>query len=161
MATLSSGEPGRNTTGDPYTELSAARILVVDDNKSVRKIVRAVLEGLAGGVFEADGGLAGIRAWSQLKPDLVFVDFEMPRVNGAVLTKYIRERERGANRRTAVLMMTAHGDAEHVGAARAADVDGLIGKPLSVGLILERALRALARSQQRLLEGDSGRRVIG
>lgn len=130
-------------------DLSTCRVLIIDDNLAARKIVRSVFEGLVGGVYEAPGGLEGIRAWRRLQPDLVIVDFEMPQVNGPVVTKYIRREEARADRRTAVLLMTGHGDLNHVETARRADVDGMIGKPLTVGLLLGRAAEALARSEQR------------
>ena len=128
--------------------LSATRVLIIDDNDAVRRIVRSVLEGLVDGIHEADGGLAGIRAWKALKPGLVILDFEMPQVNGVVVTRFIREQEAGSDRRTAILMMTGHGDEEHVSAARLAKVDGLIGKPLSVGAVLSKAEDALDRSER-------------
>jgi CheY-like chemotaxis protein len=132
-------------------EVSAARVLVVDDNRHVRKIVRTVLQGFVAETLEADGGVAGLRVWSELRPDLVIVDYEMPRVNGALVSKVIRDQERSRERRTAVLMMTAHGDKRHVTEARAADVDGLIAKPLTARLILERTICALENAQQVLL----------
>jgi len=128
--------------------LAATRVLIIDDNDAVRRIVRSVLEGLVDGIHEADGGLAGIRAWKTLKPNLVILDFEMPQVNGVVVTRFIREQEAGSGKRTAILMMTGHGDEEHVSAARLAKVDGLIGKPLSVGSVLSKAEDALNRSER-------------
>ena len=135
--------------------LSATRVLIIDDNDAVRRIVRSVLEGLVDGIYEADGGLAGIRAWKSIKPDLVILDFEMPQVNGVVVTRFIREQEVGSGRRTAILMMTGHGDEEHVSAARRAKVDGLIGKPLSVGSVLSKAEDALVRSERQFRSDQS------
>lgn len=129
-------------------DLSQARVLVIDDNPAARKIARSVLEGLVQGLFEADGGLNGLKAWTRLQPELVLLDFEMPKISGEVVARYIREQEKGTGRRTAILMMTAHGDAAHVTAARRADVDGLVGKPLTVGGILGKATDALVRARE-------------
>src|ERR1700751_3018157 len=95
-------------------EVSAARGLIIDDCKPIRKIVRVVLQAFVQEIFEADSGVAGLRAWTMHRPDLIIVDFEMPRVNGATVTKVIRKHERDGDRRTAVLMVPAHGDMRHV-----------------------------------------------
>lgn len=127
-------------------KLSTARILIIDDNKPMRDIVRSVLQGIVAEVLEADGGANGLNIWLHKRPDLVIIDYEMPRVNGVVFTKVIREQERGG--RTPILMMTGHGDADHVAKARAAGVDALIGKPITPGLLLERMAAAFASANR-------------
>ena len=58
-------------------------ILVVDDNEPTRKLIRSYLESLDGFVCgEAVDGLDAIQKAASLKPDLIVLDFQMPRMNG-------------------------------------------------------------------------------
>jgi two-component system, NarL family, nitrate/nitrite response regulator NarL len=60
------------------------RILIVDDSELVRSLVREFIESLPG--FEVCGeaadGLEGVEKGLELKPDLIILDFSMPRING-------------------------------------------------------------------------------
>jgi DNA-binding NarL/FixJ family response regulator len=60
------------------------RILVVDDNALVRGLIREFIESRPGFVVcgEAADGLEGVEKGLQLKPDLIVLDFSMPRING-------------------------------------------------------------------------------
>jgi CheY-like chemotaxis protein len=59
------------------------RVLIVDDSASTRGLVRAFLESRPGfEVYEAVDGLEGIEKGIDLKPDLIVLDFSMPRING-------------------------------------------------------------------------------
>ena len=61
----------------------AKRILIVDDNSTVRRIVRNELEGQAGfACYEAANGLDAVKRARELKPDLVILDWAMPVMNG-------------------------------------------------------------------------------
>jgi len=60
------------------------RILIVDDNALTRELVRLFIESRPG--FEVCGeaadGVEGIEKGGELKPDLIVLDFSMPRING-------------------------------------------------------------------------------
>ena len=60
------------------------RILVVDDNAPIRRLVRKFIESRPGFEIcgEATDGLEGIQKGRELKPDLIVLDFLMPRING-------------------------------------------------------------------------------
>ena len=60
------------------------RILVVDDNAPVRGIVREIIEARPGFEIcgEAADGMEGVLKGRELKPDLIVLDFLMPRING-------------------------------------------------------------------------------
>ena len=58
-------------------------VLVVDDNEPTRKLIRTYLESLDGFVCgEAVDGLDAIQKAALLNPDLIVLDFQMPRMNG-------------------------------------------------------------------------------
>lgn len=60
-----------------------AKILIVDDSRTSRKILRGILEG--GGheiIGEASNGEEGVINYKELKPDIVTMDITMPTMNG-------------------------------------------------------------------------------
>ncbi|MEO8201560.1 MAG: response regulator [Gemmatimonadota bacterium] len=58
------------------------RILVIDDDKDIRKLLRTALESSGHEVMEAADGLEGVRRWRDLHPDLVITDLMMPGKDG-------------------------------------------------------------------------------
>lgn len=125
-------------------ELEHAHVLVVDDNTQVRTLIATALGDLVAGCRGAADAIAGLGLWLATRPQLVLVDFEMPDVNGAAFIRILRAQEAVLGLRTAVVMITAHGDRDHVMAARDAGSDGLIIKPLNAELIVSRAAQALS-----------------
>jgi DNA-binding NarL/FixJ family response regulator len=69
------------------------RILIVDDNKDYRKLLRRILEQQEDLllVAEASGGEEGVRLARQFQPDVVLMDIEMPGTNGFEATELIKE----------------------------------------------------------------------
>jgi two-component system LytT family response regulator len=117
------------------------RILVADDEPLARRGVRQLLAPHADMtvVGESRNGPETLRALDALTPDLLFLDVQMPEMDGfAVL------RARGANRMPAVVFVTAH-DQFAVRAFEAHAIDYLV-KPLHV----ERFEAALGRVRERL-----------
>lgn len=103
-------------------------MLIVDDDRFVRKLITTTLEDVAGvRLFEAEDGLAAIEAAVECRPRLVFLDVDMPRLDGISALRRLREREELAGMR--VVMLTAGSDYEHE--ARAAGADEFLTKPFS------------------------------
>jgi DNA-binding NarL/FixJ family response regulator len=71
----------------------AKRILIVDDNPQIRKMLRFFVDSLHG--FQVCGdafdGLDGIEKAVALIPDLIILDFQMPRLNGIEAARVLRE----------------------------------------------------------------------
>ncbi len=69
-----------------------ARLLIVDDDPSVRKIVRILLEEqFEGPVETAEDGPTAVTAAKKMQPTFVILDYLMPGVDGAMTAKAIRE----------------------------------------------------------------------
>jgi two-component system, chemotaxis family, chemotaxis protein CheY len=62
--------------------LATERILVVDDDESIRQIVRICLSDEGYDVFEASNGLAALALLPQCRPDLILLDLRMPVMDG-------------------------------------------------------------------------------
>jgi DNA-binding NarL/FixJ family response regulator len=60
------------------------RVLIVDDNESVRRLIRACVESIGLNVCgEAENGLLGVQRAKELNPDVILLDLSMPEMNGA------------------------------------------------------------------------------
>ena len=58
------------------------RILVIEDDDSVRKLIRRILEGAGYSVQEAPDGVQGVQTYREQRPDLVLTDIFMPEKEG-------------------------------------------------------------------------------
>ncbi len=105
-----------------------AKILVADDNRISRELIRDVLEAPGREVLEAADGQEALQRIIQEEPDLVLLDIEMPVLDGLAVLRELRRNPRLASR--PVLAVTANamqGDRERV---LAAGFDGYIAKPI-------------------------------
>ena len=69
------------------------RILVVDDNATIRALVREFIEARPGFEIcgEATDGAEGVQKGRELRPDLIVLDFLMPRINGLQAASILHE----------------------------------------------------------------------
>jgi len=121
------------------------RILVCEDNSVNQKLIRRVLEAQGHQVELAGDGQAGVERAAAERFDLVFMDVQMPNMDGFEATAAIRAMERALDERrhTPILAMTAHamtGDQEK---CLAAGMDGYVGKPARSQEIREAIDRAM------------------
>jgi PAS domain S-box-containing protein len=70
----------------------AARVLIIDDDADMLRVISDSLEMLGYSVAEANNGVTGLRLFDEFAPDLLIVDFAMPGMNGAEVAKAVRER---------------------------------------------------------------------
>jgi DNA-binding response OmpR family regulator len=122
----------RRTDAEPLskTELrrfSVARILVVDDEPTVRALVRDVLEEEGHEVLLAEDGYAGLRIAESHRPDCVVLDVMMPGIDGHAVLQRLRASEGGLD--LPVVMLTAAADDSHAWQAWTEGVDYFLPKP--------------------------------
>ena len=82
------------------------KILVVEDDKISRRIIREILSRSGYEVFEAEDGAQGLEAFKANKPDLVLTDYQMPVMNGLRVLSEIRNLQPAVP----VIMLTGFGD---------------------------------------------------
>jgi len=115
------------------------KVLIVDDNPHMRKVVFAILHGFGvQSLFEAHDAE---RAWSMLaefRPDIIFLDWMMGGMTGVELTKMIRTNAASPDPYVPIIMLTGHTSSEHVREARDAGVTEFLAKPVSAQAILTR-----------------------
>jgi CheY-like chemotaxis protein len=116
------------------------RILLAEDNAVNQKLAVRLLEKAGHRVTVAFNGLEAIAAVDRDPYDVVFMDVQMPEMDGWEATRRIREREQHSGRHLTIVAMTAHamkGDRER---CLDAGMDDYIAKPLR----MEELLRVLA-----------------
>jgi two-component system nitrogen regulation response regulator GlnG len=127
--------------------MSAARILVADDEDSLRWVLEKSLKQAGYDVTAVKDGEAAIRAWGAEPFDLVFLDIRMPGVDGLTVLARIRERNPDA----LLIVMTAHGTMDTAIQAMQRGAYDYLAKPFDldeVVLLAERALVARRLTQE-------------
>lgn len=112
------------------------RVLAVDDNDANLKLVLTLLEDCQ---LDAEGASSGFEALSKArqKPfDLVFMDLQMPGMDGVETTARLREMDTD-NHRTPIIALTAHALADEQERLSRQGFDGYMPKPISSGQLTE------------------------
>ena len=121
--------------------MSAGRILVVDDDPQIRRVMRVTLTGQGYEVTDAMTGEAALDALREATFDLVLLDMNMPGMGGLETCRQIR-----AQSEIALIMLTVRdGEADKV-AALDAGADDYVTKPFNTPEFLARMRAALRRS---------------
>ncbi len=106
-----------------------ATVLIVDDEPPIVELLRFTLEDEHVRVVEACDGLEALDVARAERPDLVFLDVQLPYVNGFDVCRRLR-REPGLEK-TKIVMLTAAGQEQDVARGRAAGADLYLTKPFS------------------------------
>lgn len=141
-------EPAGGGLPNPLTAtpgmIQAMRVLIVDDDASMRALVRKVLETVGHQVLEASDGRAGMEMALEFQPQLMIVDWLMPQMNGLELTRALRQTKIG--RSIYILIMTSLDDDDRLIEAFENGVDDFMNKPIN-----PRVLAARLRAGQRVI----------
>ncbi|MEW6164160.1 MAG: diguanylate cyclase [Pseudomonadota bacterium] len=120
------------------------RVLVVDDDNSMRMLLKAMLAQGGYEVFEAGDGQAGFEKALEVRPHVLVTDWMMPEMDGVELTRALRQTKLG--RAIYILILTAIEAEEKLVEAFDAGVDDFMTKPFSA-----RVLGARLRAGQRVV----------
>jgi DNA-binding response OmpR family regulator len=123
------------------------KILVADDETSIREILSIQLARMGYEVVLAGDGMEAVAAYTAEKPDLVLMDVMMPRLNGLAACQEIRTLERKSGRRVPVLFLTARDSTHDKTSAALSGGDEFIAKPVSLQELRERVEAALKKAK--------------
>ena len=125
----------------PVTTTFSASILLVEDNLINQHVARTMLKKLGCTVTVANNGLEAVRAIEKSSYDLVFMDIQMPEMDGLEATRAIRSLEKLSGGHVPIVTLTAHALERDRQQCFEAGVDDFLTKPVR----REEILRALQR----------------
>lgn len=149
---------GLHLTGEPRRSPGALKVLVVDDEESVREALANVVRSLGHSCFVAADGLEACRIQKDDPAHVILSDWNMPRMSGVELCRRVRE---APGNYTQFILVTALDDKESFLEGMRAGADDYLAKPVDVDE-LDVRLRAVCRVAlaQRDLE-DNNRALRG
>jgi two-component system KDP operon response regulator KdpE len=115
------------------------RILVVDDEKSIRSFLKTSLSAYGYAVFEATNGKEALTESVSVHPDAIILDLGLPDMDGREVIAKVRKRTK-----TPIIILSVRDDPLEKIAALDAGADDYLTKPFSVGELLAR-LKAVMR----------------
>jgi len=124
-------------------ESGGRRILVVDDDRNLRKIIQTNLELAGYEVTTAANGTEALRVLDAMQPDLVLLDVMMPKMDGYELARRIRRHP--VNTHVPIIMLTAKGEVEDKLEGFEAGVDDYMTKPFGPQELLARVKAKIRR----------------
>ena len=133
-----------SASGVRQADLSALTVLAVDDNATALRLLSEVLRASGiGRVERAGDGQQALKLLRTVRPDLLFVDWQMPGMDGLELTRTVRRAAIEPNTaipdpRAPIIMLTGRRSQADVEMARLAGVDAFVAKPFTPGAILSR-----------------------
>jgi len=135
------GRPGTESLSEPAgivaaeapreTGFAGIRVLLVEDNPVNLEVAQAVLETSGCDVETATNGLEALESFERGEYRLIFMDCQMPEMDGFEAASEIRRREAGSGRRVPIIALTAsaiEGDREQ---CMAAGMDDYLPKPFT------------------------------
>jgi two-component system KDP operon response regulator KdpE len=117
-----------------------ATILIIEDEPSLQKFLRATLETQDYKIVQATKGAEGLRHAALIQPDLIILDLGLPDMDGVEVTRRVREWTA-----TPILVVSARGKEQDKVLALDSGADDYLTKPFNVGELLARVRVALRR----------------
>jgi two-component system response regulator MtrA len=117
-----------------------ARILLVEDDPSIREVTALGLRAAGFDVLTAADGAEGVDRWRREQPDLVLLDVMLPRLDGLEVCRQIRREST-----VPIVMLTARGDTIDVVVGLETGADDYVTKPFEMPELVARLRAALRR----------------
>lgn len=121
--------------------MGSATVLVVDDEKKIRDLVRSYLENEGFAVLVADSGQRALETFGRVQPDLVILDLMLPDISGEEVARAVRELSS-----VPIIMLTAKSSEDDRVAGLRLGADDYLIKPFSPRELVARVQAVLRRS---------------
>ncbi len=141
------GRVDRAAPSSPHADLAGRRVLVVDDNPTAREVIAGLLNPFPLSVRTAGSGEEAVSEVLSARRtgdafDVLLLDWRMPGLDGIETAMRIRELMHGAAC-PEILLITAHGRDEAVGAAARAGIHHVISKPVTESSLIDSLVRVM------------------
>lgn len=123
---------------------SVYKILIVDDNEIDRKIIQKALQGAGHLTVLAENGQLGLEAAKKEHPDLIFLDCQMPVMDGLTVCKKLKEEDELKN--TPVVFLTALDTPRNIIDCFEVDAENYLSKPISPKILVQQVKAVLEES---------------
>ncbi len=124
--------------------VAALKVLIVDDQKSVRQVTRMTLEEIGvRHIHEAENGVKAIDTASLQPLDLIISDYNMPEMDGLGLLRAVRGHP--AARRVPFILVTGRGDKELVTKAAQAGANNYVVKPFTADILKQKIEQVIGK----------------
>jgi len=124
--------------------MSKKKVLVVDDETQILRVLRHVFSGPEYSVKTAQDGAAGMEAFTDWQPDIVITDLQMPVMNGLELCRRVRSASA-----VPVIVLSVRDEEKSIVEALDSGADDYVTKPFSTAELLARVRSALRRAPER------------
>ena len=134
---------------------AAAKVVVVDDEHYMRKVVRMMLLSIGiREVHEAPDGQAGLEVIRRVAPDVVILDWQMPGLDGPAFVRIVRSPPSFPYPNLPIIMLTGHGERSRVVEAVKIGVNEFLLKPVSVKALQARMVSVLSTPREVVKNGN-------
>lgn len=150
---------GHQDTGTTASllDLREISVLVAEDDAAIRTHLQRMLTPVCRELFTAVNGRDGLELFRKQMPDLVITDITMPQMNGLDLARQIKQERP----QVPIIILSSHGDSEHLMQAINLHLEGYLTKPLNVQKLFSHLQKQAAilktrrqsQEQSRLLSG--------
>src|ERR1041385_8242850 len=120
--------------------MSAGKILVVDDDPQIRRVMKVILSGERYQVVEARSGEAALMKFREFLPDLILLDLNMPGIGGLETCRAIRETSD-----IPIIVLSVRKTERDKGDSLDAGADDYVTKPFGIQELLARIRAAIRR----------------
>ncbi len=111
------------------------KILIVDDNEIDRKVIQSALEKAGYSTIQAENGQIGLQKAKQESPDLIFLDCQMPVMDGLTMCKKLKEEDDFKN--IPVIFLTALDTPRNIIDCFEVDAENYLSKPISPKILTQ------------------------
>src|SRR4029077_6620646 len=139
--------------------MAGERVLFVDDEGQIRKLVQTFLTKHGYVVATANDGFEALREIKRQKPHLVITDVSMPNLNGLELCR--RLRSEAATARLPVIMLSARKQADDILAGYAQGADEYVAKPVELAVLALKIDLILRRGREAEASGPAAGAIAG
>jgi len=135
--------------------ISDLRVLVVDDNDHMRRLLRSILEALRiTQVHDVENGMIALNDSRVNLPDVIITDMMMTPIDGLEFSRMLRDDPTHPATDVPVVMITGYAEKHHVEAARDAGVTEFLAKPVTVDGVAAR-LRSVVENPREFIRSNS------